>query len=138
MEVFKSYASGTKSKALVMSSNEFSRVVMDSKCLPPEKIWKILDLYHNSMVKEAGIRNRSGKLQNATEKLMVRPDRPVVTTALDMAGFLVAMRNIAFARFLEQTDGKLSPEQIKELGRNKIKSITDAVQVPKRQCPRHS
>jgi hypothetical protein len=53
----------------------------------------------------------------------------VVTTALDMAGFLVAQRNLAFTRYLEEENGKMTPEQIKELGRNKIRSPADATQV---------
>jgi hypothetical protein len=129
LEVFTTHGLSHKGKTRCMTNNEFSKFAMECKALQPEKNWKISDLYHDSLVKEQGINNRSGKSKKATDKLMVNPDRPVVTTSMDMAGFLVSLRNLAFARFLEQTDGNIPADQIKELGRYKIKDVKDAVQV---------
>jgi len=127
-EIFQSHATSYKGKVLCMSANDFTKFTLDAKCLQPEKNWKILDLYHDSMVKEAGIKKRSGKNKKASDKLMVSPDTPIITQSMDFAGFLVAMRNLAYTRYWEQDGGKLSNEQIKELGRNKIKDTRDAVQ----------
>ena len=54
---------------------------------------------------------------------------------MDMAGFLVSMRNLAHVRFLEGGGGhdgsvtSMTPEQIRELGKHKIKDLRDAVRV---------
>jgi hypothetical protein len=53
---------------------------------------------------------------------------------MDMAGFLTAQRNLAFTRFLEEENGKMTPEQIKDLGRHKIRSPADATQVLLNLC----
>ena len=53
---------------------------------------------------------------------------------MDMAGFLVAQRNLGFTRFLEEENGKMTPEQIKDLGRHKIRSAADATQVLLNLC----
>ena len=37
---------------MCMSSTEFSKFAVDAKCLQPEKIWKLNDIYYDSTVKE--------------------------------------------------------------------------------------
>ena len=51
-EIFMSLASTTKGKAQVMSAVDFSKFVMDAKCLQPEKNWKITDLYHDRFLED--------------------------------------------------------------------------------------
>ena len=54
-----------------MTPGDFSKFAMECKALPPEKNWKLADLYADSCVKEAGVKNRSGKAKSSTDKLMV-------------------------------------------------------------------
>lgn len=75
---------------ITVSPSEFNNFVMQSKSLPPDKIWRITDIYNNSLIRPEGAANRSGKTKSASDKLKGDPNRAIITTTMDLVTTLVA------------------------------------------------
>ena len=74
---------------MTVSPSEFNNFVMQSKSLPPDKIWRITDIYNNSLIRPEGAANRSGKTKSASDKLKGDPNRAIITTTMDLVTTLV-------------------------------------------------